>query len=59
MIDLVFLIPLCVVVSFVYEATHEEEMSRIVRKGVRMSVLMTGGIILFAAALQLVDWLFL
>jgi len=55
MIDLVFLIPLCVVVSFVYEATHTEDMSLILRKGLRLSITLTGGIILFAAALYLLD----
>ena len=55
MMDLVYLIPLCIVVSFVYEATHEEEMPRILRKGLRLSVMLTGGIVLFAVALYFLD----
>ena len=51
MIDLLYLIPLCIVGSLVYEATHEEEMKRIFLRGVRLSAMLTGGILLLAAAL--------
>ena len=46
---LLTLLPLCLVVSLVYEATHEEDMRAIVRKGVRLFVMLTGGIIVLAA----------
>lgn len=46
---LLFLLPLCLVVSLVYEATHEEQMSRILRKGCRLFVMLSGGIVLLAA----------
>ena len=55
MIDLLFLLPLCFVVSLVYEATHEEEISRIFRKGFRLWIMLTGGILLLAAALWILD----
>jgi hypothetical protein len=46
---LLFLLPLCLAVSLVYEATHEEQMSLIVRKGLKMFAMLSGGIILLAA----------
>jgi len=51
MIDLFYLLPLCLVVSLVYEATHEEEMSRIFAKGLRLFVMLSGGIVLLAAVM--------
>lgn len=47
--DLLYLLPLCLVVSLVYEATHEEEMRRIFRKGLFLFVKLAGGVILLAA----------
>lgn len=55
MIDLLFLLPLCFVVSLVYEATHSEQMSRIFRRGLRLWIMLTGGIVLLAAVLYLLD----
>jgi hypothetical protein len=49
--DLLYLLPLCLVVSIVYEATHEEEMPRILRKGLRLFITMSGGIVLLAAVM--------
>ena len=53
MIDLLFLLPLCLAVSLVYEATHEEEMSRIFKRGLRMFAVRTTGIILLAGLMLL------
>jgi len=55
MIDLLYLIPLCVVVSIVYEATHEEAMKRIFLRGMRLSGMLVGGIILLGVALLVLD----
>ena len=55
MIDLLTLIPLCIVVSLVYEATHEEAMKRIFLRGMRLSAMLIGGIVLLGAALLLID----
>ena len=58
---LLYLLPLCLVVSIVYEATHEEDtpnaisrvggpqMSRIFRKGLKLFVMLSGGIVILAA----------
>jgi hypothetical protein len=46
---LLYLLPLCLAVSLVYEATHEERMPIIVRKGLRLFVMLSGGIIVLAA----------
>ena len=45
---LLYLLPLCLVVSIVYEATHEEQMSRIFRKGLMLFVKLSVGIVLLA-----------
>ena len=58
MIDFLTLIPLCIVVSLVYEATHEEEMKRIFLRGMRLSAMLVGGIILLGAALLVLDHFF-
>ena len=55
MIDLLYLIPLCIVVSLVYEATHEESMRRILLRGARLSGMLVGGILLLGAALLVLD----
>ena len=58
MIGLLYLLPLCLVVSLVYEATHEEQMSRIFRKGLTLFVKLAVGIVLLAVlALALGHWL--
>ena len=46
---LLFLLPLCMVVSLVYEATHEEEIRAIFLKGLKLFVMLSGGIIVLAA----------
>ncbi len=53
MTDLLFLLPICLAVSLVYEATHETEMSRIFKRGLRMFVVLSTGIILLAALMLL------
>ena len=46
---LLYLLPLCLTVSLVYEATHEEGMRAIFRKGLKLFVMLAGGIIVLAA----------
>ncbi len=46
---LVFLLPLCLAVSLVYEATHSEDMRVIFVKGLKLFAWLAGGIILLAA----------
>ena len=46
MTDLLFLLPLCLAVSLVYEATHETEMSRIFKRGLRMFVMLLAALML-------------
>ncbi len=46
---LLFLLPLCLVVGLVYEATHEERMRAIFRKGLKLFAMLTAGIIVLAA----------
>jgi len=53
MIGLAYLLPLCFVVSFVYEATHSEDMTVILRKGLRLFVTMSVGLVLLAAVMLL------
>lgn len=48
MSGLFYLLPLCLVVSIVYEATHEEEMSRIWRKGARLFVMLAASLVALA-----------
>jgi len=50
---LLFLLPLCLVVSLIYEATHEERMSLIFLKGLKFFVMLSGGIIILAAVMML------
>ena len=49
MIDLVYLLPLCLVVGLVYEGTHEDDMHVIVRKGLKFFVMLSAGTVLLAA----------
>lgn len=49
MTGLLYLLPLCLVVSLVYEATHEERMSRIFLKGIKLFAMLSGGIVVLAA----------
>jgi len=51
--DLIYLLPLCLVVSLVYEGTHEEQMSIIFRKGLKFFVMLSVGIVLLAALMLL------
>jgi O-antigen ligase len=51
---LLFLLPLLLVVALVYEATHEEKMSLIFRKGLKLFVMLAGGIILLAAVVMII-----
>ncbi|HUW58099.1 MAG TPA: hypothetical protein VMZ92_15785 [Planctomycetota bacterium] len=51
MIDLVYLLPLCLVVGLVYEGTHEDDMKVIVRKGLKFTVLLAAGTVLLAAVM--------
>lgn len=46
-----YLLPLCLVVSIVYEATHEEQMSLILRKGLKLFVMLGGGIVALAGVM--------
>ncbi len=46
---LLFLLPLCFVVSLVYEATHSEDMRVIFIKGLKLFAWLAGGIIALAA----------
>jgi hypothetical protein len=51
MSGLLYLLPLCLVVSLVYEATHEEEMSRIWRKGLKLFVMLAGSLVALAGVM--------
>ena len=53
MIGLAYLLPLCLVVSLVYEATHSEDVKVILRKGLRLFVTMSVGLVLLAAVMLL------
>jgi hypothetical protein len=55
MTDLFYLVPLCIVVSLVYEATHTESMSVVFRRGARLSVMLVGGIVGLAALLMVLE----
>jgi hypothetical protein len=44
-IGLAYLLPLCLAVSLVYEATHGEDMAAIFSKGLKLFVMLSGGII--------------
>ena len=46
---LLSLLPLCLAVSLVYEATHAEEMRVIFAKGLKLFAWLAGGIIVLAA----------
>lgn len=50
---LLYLLPLCLVVGLVYEATHEERMSVIFVKGLKLFFMLAGGIVLLAAVMML------
>lgn len=51
---LLYLLPLCLTVSLIYEATHEEDMRIIFAKGLKLFVMLSGGIILLAAAVMII-----
>ncbi len=46
---LLFLLPLCLVVALVYEATHEEGLRPIFLKGLKLFAMLAGGILVLAA----------
>ena len=48
MSGLLYLLPLCLAVSIVYEATHEEEMSLIWRKGLKLFVMLSASLVALA-----------
>ena len=51
---LLTLLPLCLVVALVYEATHGEDLRAIFLKGLKLFATLTGGIILLAAVTMIV-----
>lgn len=53
MTGLAYLLPLVFVVSLVYEATHAEDMPVILRKGLRLFLTMSVGLVLLAAVMLL------